>query len=348
MVMGSGGLTGVGGFGRLAASMSKTALGRGLSALLGASKPPGANSPPAGTGVASAGPTLDHLRTASRSESETGSLGEGGEPGARVERVAVGRVRPSGLQPRRDFPAASLAELAESIREQGILQPLVVRRQGEAWELIAGERRWRAAQLAGLTEVPVIVREADDTTALELMLVENLQREDLNPIDEAQGYAELVERFHLTQEVVAAKVGRSRTAVANALRLLRLPPEVQGMLRERALSAGHAKVILGLPTPDLQGIAARRAVADGLSVRQVEEMVTRMAAPAPVPATATGSVPVVSTRDPHVVAVEDQLRQRLGTRVALHYRQGRGRIDIRFSSDDELERVLEIVGVRLE
>lgn len=267
-----------------------------------------------------------------------------------MRRVSVKRIVPSSLQPRRDFPAESLKELADSIREQGILQPLIVRARGESFELIAGERRWRAAQQVGLTEVPILAKEVDDSTALELMLVENLQREDLNAMDEAQGYAELGERFHLTQEAIATKVGRSRAAVANALRLLRLPAEVQDLLRERRLSHGHAKVILGLGSPEQQRLAANRVATEGLSVRQTEELVTQWSA-APV----AGAVkarekagPAVALRDPHVVSVEDKLRQRLGTKVALRYREGRGQIDIRFFSDDELERVLEIVGVRMD
>jgi ParB family chromosome partitioning protein len=265
-----------------------------------------------------------------------------------VERVPVARVRPSSLQPRRDFPSESLQELADSIREQGILQPLVVRRQGDVFELIAGERRWRAAQLAGLAEVPIVVRDADDATALEWMMVENLQREDLNPMDEAQGYSELLDRFQLTQESVATRVGRSRAAVANALRLLRLPQGVQGLLREGRLSPGHAKVILGLPSAPLQSEAADRVVRGALSVRETEELIARLSAAKTPSATTTTAPPVVATRDPHVVAIEDGLRQRLGTRVNLRYRQGRGQIDIRFFSDSELERVLAIVGVQLE
>lgn len=276
------------------------------------------------------------------------ALGQG------VAKVAVGRVRPSSLQPRRDFPAESLQELSDSIREQGILQPLVVRAQGEFFELIAGERRWRAAQLAGLTEVPVVLREADDSTALELMLVENLQREGLNPMDEAQGYAELIERFRLTQESVATKVGRSRAAVANALRLLKLPTKIQAGLRDGRVSTGHAKVILGLPQADLQEMVAKKVTEEALSVRQTEEWVARLGAEA-ASAAAAGATKVtsrgpepVTVRDPHIAALEDRLRQRLGTKVAIRYQKGRGQIDIRFFSDDELERVLEIVGVRLD
>jgi ParB family chromosome partitioning protein len=322
--------------------MSKPALGRGLSALLGG-KPPGSTAPvprPTPAEGPSAAPPRPETAPAPAPPPSAPP------PEAGVRRVPVGTVRPSALQPRRDFPATSLQELADSIREQGILQPLVVRPRDGFLELIAGERRWRAAQLAGLAEVPVVLREADDATVLELMLVENLQREDLNPMDEAQGYAELLARFALTQEAVATRVGRSRTAVANALRLLRLPPVVQAQLRDGRLSTGHAKVILGVDSPELQAKAAERVVTEGLSVRQTEEWVTRLAAPAPAPEPGTPArAPAVTVRDPHVVALEDRLRQRLGTKVALRYRQGRGQIDIRFYSDDELERVLALVGV---
>lgn len=304
--------------------MSKPALGRGLSALLGGK--------PSATSVAVPGTTT-----------VAPPLVGAGE---QIHQVAVDRLRPSSLQPRRDFPAETLRELADSIREQGILQPLVARPAGEHFELIAGERRWRAARLAGLLELPVIVREADDATALELMLVENLQREDLNPMDEAQGYQELMDRFELTQEVVAGKVGRSRAAVANTLRLLRLPEHVQGMLRTGRLSVGHAKVILGLDQPELQRRAAERVATAGLSVRQAEELVRTLAERmARAGDGSSRASPPVAARDPHVVAVEDRLRQRLGTKVTLRYREGQGQIDIRFFSDAELERVLQIVGV---
>ena len=345
--------------------MSKPALGRGLSALLGG-KPPGPAAPapasaapaavakPAGApapakaagsgATAGPGPSVDPAANTANTTAVATSTGDGG-----VRRVPVGTIRPSALQPRRDFPASSLQELADSIRQQGILQPLVVRPREGHLELIAGERRWRAAQSVGLSEVPVVLREADDPTALELMLVENLQREDLNPMDEAQGYAELMARFAMTQEAVATRVGRSRAAVANALRLLRLPPPVQAQLRDGRLSTGHAKVILSAASAELQIQAAERVLAEGLSVRQTEEWVARLALPQPQPTAESSSrAPAVTVRDPHVVAVEDRLRQRLGTKVALRYKQGRGQIDIRFFSDDELERVLALLGVTPE
>src|SRR3989475_8774724 len=219
--------------------MAKPALGRGLGALLGGSpiaKPP---SPvPVATLTPEAKPAPDTRE--------------------RVQRVPLDRIRPCPLQPRKDFSPEALRELADSIKEQGIVQPLIVRERNGHLELIAGERRWRAAQLLGLSEVPVIQREADDRSVLELALIENLQRENLNAIEEAHGYSQLIEQFQLTQEDVAGKVGKSRAVVANSLRLLKLPSELQRHLREGRLSVGHAKVILGLGSEQHQRLAAER------------------------------------------------------------------------------------------
>ncbi|PYJ02285.1 MAG: chromosome partitioning protein ParB, partial [Verrucomicrobia bacterium] len=241
----------------------------------------------------------------------------------------------------------TLRELADSIKEQGIVQPLIVRERNGHLELIAGERRWRAAQLLGLAEVPVIVRQADDRAVLELALIENLQRENLNPIEEAQGYAQLIEQFRLTQEEVAVKVGKSRAVVANALRLLKLAPVIQGYLREGRLSVGHAKVILGLSNDKQQQLAVERILKDGLNVRQTEGLVarwqTRQGRGAAKPG-ALGRLPA----DAQVADLEDQLRQRLGTKVQLRYAQGKGALEIAFFSDAELERILQILGVRTD
>lgn len=225
------------------------------------------------------------------------------------------------------------------------MQPLLVRAVGDHLELIAGERRWRAAQIAGLTEAPVLERAATDAEVLELALIENLQRENLNPVEEALGYQELAARFGLTQDDVARKVGKSRAAVANALRLLRLPEPVQTALREGRLSVGHAKVILGLPDSVQQLTVARRVEAEGLTVRQTEELVARLTAGPKPPAATT---PAAAPRDPHVSDLEGRLRERLGTRVALRYKAGRGAVEIRFASDDELNRVLDILGIALD
>lgn len=304
--------------------MAKPALGRGLGALLGASAPvskPGAAPTPA---------------SAPGQQAET------------VRSVPLDRIRPCPLQPRQDFSPDGLQELADSIKEQGIVQPLLVRTKGEYFELIAGERRWRAAQLAGLKEVPVIVREADDTAALEIALIENLQRQNLNPIEEAQGYAHLMELFHLRQEDVAARVGKSRAAVANALRLLKLPVAVQAHVREGRLSVGHAKVILALDDPALQSLAAERVLKQGLSVRQTEALVARLQKQPTAPnrgrAGADGGAAPAGV-EAHLADLVGRLTERFGTKVQLHYRAGKGAIEIQFFSDQELERILELLGV---
>src|SRR5213082_1939487 len=227
--------------------MAKPALGRGLAALLGGS-PPEAETPPVPIQPA-------HTMTAA-------PVADARE---RVERAPLTRIRPCPLQTRKDFSEEALSELADSIKEQGIVQPLIVRARGEGYELIAGERRWRAAQMLGLGEVPVIVREADDRAVLELALIENLQRENLNPMEEAQGYSQLIQQFQLKQEEVATKVGKSRAAVTNALRLLKLPEGVQEHVREGRLSVGHTKVILGLETEKQQQMAANRILHEGLN-----------------------------------------------------------------------------------
>ncbi|MFN3409962.1 MAG: ParB/RepB/Spo0J family partition protein [Limisphaerales bacterium] len=302
--------------------MSKPALGRGLGALL-------AGNPPASAGTATATPTV----AAPDSHREA------------VLRVPLARIRPCPFQPRKDFAPEALRELADSIREQGIVQPLIVREQVDHLELIAGERRWRAAQLVGLTEVPVIVRQADDGAVLELALIENLQRENLNPIEEAQGYSQLMSQFALTQELVATKVGKSRAQVANALRLLKLPDEVQVHLREGRLSVGHAKVILGLTSADLQKLATERVLKDGLNVRQTEELVARLLTQAPAPRAGKRGATV---KDAHVQRLENQIRERVGTKVHLRYAKGRGAIELAFYSDEELERLLQLLGVQPE
>ena len=305
--------------------MAKPALGRGLGALLGDSpiaKPP--VSAPISTTVPGAASATD--------------------PRDRVQRVALDRVHPCPFQPRKDFSPETLRELADSIKEQGIVQPLIVRERQGHLELIAGERRWRAAQLLGLKEVPVILREADDRAVLELALIENLQRENLNAIEEAQGYAQLIEQFQLKQEEVATKVGKSRAVVANALRLLKLPPSIQASIREGRLSVGHAKVILGLAGETQQRLAFERILKEGLNVRQTEGLVARLQAREAGIATKVGPITPLN-RDTHVASLENQLRERLGTKVHLRYAHGRGALEVAFFSDAELERILGILGV---
>src|SRR6185312_11831982 len=309
--------------------MAKPALGRGLGALLGgaptAAKPPSSEAP-ASVPVAAHVPTID--------------------PRERVQRVALGRIRPCPFQPRKDFTPEALRELADSIREQGIVQPLIVRDKGDHFELIAGERRWRAAQLLNLPEVPIILREADDRAVLELALIENLQRENLNPIEEAQGYSQLISQFQMTQEDVATKVGKSRAVVANALRLLKLPSALQTYIRDGRLSVGHAKVVLGLATEKQQQAAAERVIKEGLNVRQTEGLVAKLQERGVGPAKPGTITPL--TKDAHVANLENRIRERLGTKVNLRYAQGKGGLEISFYSDDELERILQILGITVE
>ena len=304
--------------------MAKPALGRGLGALLGGNavaKPP----------LPAAAPSVPVPAEDSRES---------------VRQVPLNSVVPCPFQPRKDFAPEALRELADSIKEQGIVQPLIVRESNGHLELIAGERRWRAAQLLGLPEVPVILRQADDRAVLELALIENLQRENLNPIEEAQGYSQLVEQFQLTQEEVAAKVGKSRAVVANALRLLRLPPELQGWLRDGRLSVGHAKVLLGLGSDKQQKLAASRVLRDGLNVRQTEALVAHLQQSAASGLPAAPLTP--KARDAHVASLENKLRERLGTKVHLKYSAGKGALEVTFFSDAELERILQLLGIPTE
>ena len=322
--------------------MSKPALGRGLGALLGGT-PVISNPAP----VAPFPTTATHvIPPPAAGHAIVSALTPSLVMRDHVRHVAVTQIRPCALQPRKDFSAESLRELADSIKEQGIVQPLIVRAQGNNFELIAGERRWRAAQLAGLTEVPVLVREADDRAVLEMALIENLQRENLNAIEEALGYAQLVNQFQLTQELVATKVGRSRAVVANALRLLKLPADLQSFIREGRLSVGHAKVILGLTEEGQQRLAAERVIKEALNVRQTEGLVAKLQTRDNARARNGAKTPL--TTDAHVASLENKIRERLGTKVHLRYVQGKGSLDVSFYSDAELERILQILGINVE
>ena len=252
--------------------------------------------------------------------------------------VDLDLLTPNDQQPRIVIDDSKLEELAASIRANGILQPILVRRAGNAYRIIAGERRWRAAQRAGLLKVPVVVRDMPDGTErqmLELALVENLQREDLNPIDEALAYQRLVDEFALTQDQIAAAVGKDRTSVANYLRLLRLPEEVRGDLAAGSLSMGHARALLALPDAATQRQAAREVIVRSLSVRDTEALVKKMAASvSPRPSTAAPPT------DVHTRAAEDRLRFALGTKVRIvRGRSGAGAIEISFGSESELNRL---------
>jgi len=252
-----------------------------------------------------------------------------------LREVDIDRVRPNSRQPREYFDDEALDRMAASLTERGMLQPLLVRRAGDGFELIAGERRWRAAQRAGWHRVPVVVREASQTEALELALIENLQREDLNPIEEAGAYEMLAKEAGLTQEAVAERVGRERSTVANYLRLLRLPERVQQLLVEGALSMGHARALLGLDDAAAQIRLAEAAVSGGWNVRQAEAKVRAERSGR----TAPGGK---KEEDPDTVAAEEKMARALGTPVRILGGE-RGRIEIRFASMEELDRLYELL-----
>ena len=265
----------------------------------------------------------------------------------RVVRVPVNDIKPCPTQPRKDFDRRALEDLAVSLTATGFIQPLVARAAGKGkYELIAGERRWRAAKIAKLETVPVVVREATDEKMLEMALVENLQREDLNPIEEASGFALLIEAFQLTQEDAARRIGKSRAAVANALRLLNLSEAIQAYLRQGRLSVGHAKVILGLEDAAQQTLAAKRVIEHSFSVRETEELVAGLQA-GPASKGKTKTRPS-EARELHVTALENRLTETLGTKVSFKYRGGMGSLNIKFFSDDDLERILNLLGVESE
>jgi ParB family chromosome partitioning protein len=254
---------------------------------------------------------------------------------ARPHELDIDLLTPNPRQPRMQLDDARLDELAQSIRTNGVIQPVLVRKVGDRHEIVAGERRWRAAQRAGLLKVPVIVREVPDEKILEVALVENIQREDLNPIEEAQAYRRLTEELQLSQEAVATAVGKDRATVANYMRLLRLPAEVRNELASGALSMGHARALLALPDEAGQRRVAREVVARGLSVRETEALVRRDGVP-PV-------VRLPRKVDPNTRAAEDRLKLALGTRVRIVRKGAAGRIEIDFAGEDELQRIYELI-----
>ena len=297
--------------------MSKVALGKGLSALIN-------------TRVASPTPAL--------------------ESGERVQRISLAQIVPTPLQPRTVFRDEHLEELVASIKEHGIIQPLIARQRGDKFELIAGERRWRAAQKVGLTEAPVIIREASDQDVLELALIENLQREDLNPIEEANAFARLAREFGLRQEDIAQKVGKSRAAVANSMRLLDLHEQVQSWLTQERISVGHAKVLLSLKSRDEQMLLADIIIRRVLTVRAAEKLVAQHFAQngTTKPTRSGPSAAAVPALAPALQHLQNRLQQHFATHVALQHNEKRGRIEIEYYGTDDLQRVLGLLGLKPE
>lgn len=293
--------------------MARSGLGKGLGALIG---------PPA---------------AAAKSDAA--------ESGERVHQISLGSILPSPLQPRKDFQREALQELIDSIRQHGIIQPLIVRQAGARFELIAGERRWRAAQELGLATVPAIVRTASDLQVLELSLIENLQRADLNPIEEAQGYARLANEFGMRQEDIAVKVGRSRAAVANALRLLDLHPQVQVWLAQNLLSVGHAKVLLALKQPEEQLLCAETVLRRNATVRYTERLVARQLGIVRGRRRSRRASADVNTTATAVEELQNRLQQHLATHVTIHHGERRGRIEIEYYGSDDLQRIVTALGL---
>lgn len=257
---------------------------------------------------------------------------------AGVTRLPIDMIDPNPLQPRSVFQADRLEELAQSIRASGVIQPLIVRQRGARYQLVAGERRWRAAKIAGLDQVPVAVQDVPDEHLLEITLVENIQREDLNPIEVAHAFNRLGQELGLSHEEIGRRTGKDRTTITNMLRLLRLPGDIQQLLAERRLSMGHARAILGLPDEGLQRQVAEKASSQGLSVRQVERLVQRMTETREAkPADRAGE-------DPNVKAAIEEMERVLGTRVRIIEKAaGRGRIEIDYYSADDLDRLYALI-----
>jgi ParB family transcriptional regulator, chromosome partitioning protein len=269
--------------------------------------------------------------------------GTSSRPG--VQEVPIARIEPNPFQPRNHFDEESLAGLTASIRELGVLQPILVREIGpDRYALIAGERRWRAAKRAGMQFIPIIVRDVSDELTLQTALVENLHRDDLNPLEEAAAYQQLVEDFNMTQEAVASRVGKSRSAVANLLRLFQLPPQVQRMIADGQVSAGHAKALLGTPDRGYQEALARRIVAEGLTVRETEEAVRQRSGQADRRPSPDGGTPGSKLRAPGLLELEELLADQLDTRVKIDLGPKRGRVVIEFADLEDLERIYRVMA----
>ena len=296
---------------------------------------------------------------ASTGTSGDGGAGDGGPEGARLEELPIDAIVPNPNQPRVHFDEESLSDLSSSIRELGVLQPILVRPVGGGYELLAGERRWRAARRAGLSVIPAVVRTTDDLGSVERALVENLHRQDLTPLEEAAAYQQLIEDFHFTHEQVATRVGKSRSAITNMLRLMSLPASIQHLLGDGRLSAGHAKALLGTPDRAFQEQLARRAVAEGWPVRAVEEAVrdrssglgggvgdSADAADDATPSStgATAGKPGGRLRPPGLLELEELLADCLSTRVAVSMGTKRGKLVIEFADLEDLERLYHLMS----
>ena len=327
-------------------AVKKKGLGRGLDALFPEkTAKPVEKKPETKSAVLSEGaqPQTEDVTTASTvksvTEVKTAEIPAEAEPKKSDMLVKISKVEPNRTQPRKQFDEDALLELSESIKQFGILQPLLVSNKGDYYEIIAGERRWRAAKLAGLKEVPVIIKEFNDQQVVEISLIENIQREDLNPIEEAMAYRRLIDEFKLKQDSIAERVSKSRTAVTNSLRLLKLDDRVQQMLIDEMISAGHARAILAIPDKEKQASVAMKVFDEKLSVRETEKLVKHIVEP---PKKKTEK-PVNMAEDAIYESLEEKMKGIIGTRVFIHRKKNnKGKIEIEYYSRDELERIIEL------
>jgi len=266
--------------------------------------------------------------------------GFGQEESKTILYCGIEEIAPNRSQPRKHFDESKLQELAESIKEKGILEPLIVRRADQGYELIVGERRWRAAQKAGLKEVPVLVKEVEGSDALEISLIENLQREDLNPIEEAEAFKRLTEEFNISQGDLSTRIGKDRTTITNAIRLLKLPPEIKNQLLQNRITAGHARAILSLETKEKQKELCALIIRKGLSVREAEAMAKRWSERAKRRVTPEGRRGDLESQ---LNSLQDSLRRYLGTKVRIITNGKRGKIEIEYYSAEDLERIIEAI-----
>ncbi len=311
--------------------MQKKSLGKGLGALISGAAGRWTPPQPGVTAGEPAGPVAEL----------------GADASERVQLIAVSKIVTSPMQPRKVFRDEFISELMESIQEHGIIQPLIVRRVGETLELIAGERRLRASQKLGLEEVPAIIRDASDRDVLEMALIENLQREDLNPVEEAEAYCRLAKEFGMKQEDIARRVGRNRATVANAMRLMDLAEDVKGLLAQGRISTGHAKAILGLRDGSLQTLIADQVVRGSLTVRQTEKLVQKELDGKKEPA-AGKTTGASKQMDAQLARLQNRLRDKLATHVTIHHGGKKGRIEIEYYGNDDLSRLLELFGINAD
>lgn len=295
--------------------MEKRALGKGLEALI---------------------PQRDKMKQVFLREIDSG------KDRSQILNIPLSKIIPNKRQPREDFASEKQKELIASIKEKGVIQPILVRQQNDNFEIIAGERRWRAAQELKFQEIPVIIKDADDKNALELALIENLQRDDLNPIEEARAYQRLIDEFHFTQDDVAQGVGKARTTVANALRLLKLPQNIQQAIRQELISMGHARALLSVEDVKLQQQLCNKVIGEGLSVRELENIVRKKDELYELVSKKSLKIKSFKAKDMHTQQVEDELKQILGTKVSIQHGKKRGKVQIEYYSLQDLDRLLRL------